>query len=93
MRYTKMPIAAEREGDSPAMAEAIRRLIEAGIDVRRPGNNSHQLKVNSSTSYYPARGTIFIDGEPAALEQRGLCAVLNYLEAPTFIDSVSIGRR
>ena len=77
-----MPIAAEREGDSPAMAEALRRLIEAGIDVRRPINHKHQLKVNSSTSYYPARGTIFIDDEPAALEQRGLCALLEYLEAP-----------
>jgi len=75
-----MPSAEAQPGDDPKMIDAIRTLAAVGIDVRRPVNNDHQLKVNPSTSYYPGRGTIVIDGEPGALRQRGLGALLAILD-------------
>ena len=90
MRFTQMPIAAARDGDTEAMVEAIQKLVQAGVDVRRPANSPYQLKVNAATSYYPARGTIFIDGQATALDQRGLRAIFDYLELPAILDPVSI---
>ena len=58
MSFTKLPRAEVREGDSPAMVQAIEYLQSAGVNVRRPHGNSHQLKVNSSISYYSQRPTL-----------------------------------
>lgn len=45
MSFRKMPRAEVREGDSTAMAKAIEHLNAAGVEVRRPHGNAHQLKV------------------------------------------------
>ncbi len=75
-----MPLAEVRSTDDLAMIEAIEALTKAGIEVRRPPNNAHQLKVSPSLSYYPGRETIVADGEPSARPQRGLAALLTYLD-------------
>ena len=79
MKYYQLPKAIEQADDAPAMADAIRALKLAGIDVRRPNNTPYQLKVTATISYYPVRGTIFIDGAVGALPQRGLQALLALL--------------
>ena len=79
MKYYQLPIAIGREDDDPAMSEAIRALMLAGIDVRRPDKTPYQLKVTQSINFYPAKGTIFIDGTAGALPQRGLQALLTLL--------------
>ena len=79
MKYYQLPVAVERADDDPAMTDAIRALLIAGIDVRRPDKTSYQLKVSETISYYPAKGTIYIDGTAAALPQRGLEAILTLL--------------
>lgn len=79
MKYYQLPIATDRTDDDPAMADAIRALMLAGIDVRRPDRTPYQLKVSETISYYPAKGTIFIDGTAGALPQRGLQALLTLL--------------
>lgn len=81
MRYSQMPLAAVVPQDDPAMIEAITTLTAAGIDVRRPANSLHQLKVSPLISYYPGRQTIVADGEPTARPQRGLAALLIFLNA------------
>jgi hypothetical protein len=35
----------------------------------------YQFKIGRSVSYYPHRGTVFVDGEDAAREQTGLAAL------------------
>ena len=79
MKYHQLPTAIERADDAPAMAAAIHALTLAGIDVRRPNNTPYQLKVTETISYYPVKGTIFIDGAVGALPQRGLQALLALL--------------
>ena len=79
MKYYQLPIAIGRAGDGPAMTDAIHALMLAGIDVRRPDKTPYQLKVTETISYYPAKGTIFIDGTAGALPQRGLQALLTLL--------------
>lgn len=79
MRYGRMPAAAARPGDDPKMIDAILALAAAGIDVRRPPDSDHQLKVSPSVNYYTGRGTIVIDGEPAARRQRGLASLIELL--------------
>lgn len=75
MKFHKMPKAEARPNDTPAMCEAIDLLIEKGIDVRRPANNDYQLKLDWQTSYYPGKGSLFIDGEQQARPERGLQAL------------------
>ena len=79
MKYYQLPIAIGRVGDDPAMTDGIRALMLAGIDVRRPDKTPYQLKVSETISYYPAKGTIFIDGTDGALPQHGLQALLTLL--------------
>ena len=79
MNYYQLPVAVERADDDPVMTDAIRALMIAGIDVRRPDKTSYQLKVSETISYYPAKGTIYIDGTAGALPQRGLEAILTLL--------------
>ena len=91
MKYYQLPIASGRAGDDQAMTDAIRALMLAGIDVRRPDKTPYQLKVTETISYYPAKGTIFVDGTAGALPQRGLQALLSLLtdepcEQPLGID-------
>jgi len=78
MRFDKLPEAAVREEDDPAIQRAIERLLVEGIDVRRPRHPS-QLKVARHVSYYPTTGKIFVDGETAARKETGLQALLDLL--------------
>lgn len=78
MKFARMPKAEAREGDGPEMRQAIGRLERATVDVRRPPNNRHQLKVSADLSYYPTTGRITPDGEPA-LPQTGLDALIDML--------------
>jgi hypothetical protein len=78
VKFHRMPEAAVRGGDDPEMREAIDRLQRAFVDVRRPINNRHQLKVSANLSYYPTTGRITPDGEPA-LPQTGLDALIDLL--------------
>jgi hypothetical protein len=55
------------------------RLLAAGIDVRRPVNSEHQLKVTERISYYPGKGTIYSDGAPAPYSETGLEALMQLL--------------
>lgn len=75
MRFDQLPPAAVHKTDKPAMREAIRLLRAADIDVRRPRNNAHQLKLDERTSYYPSRGTFYIDGADRAEPESGLAAL------------------
>ncbi|GGJ36153.1 hypothetical protein CDQ92_10700 [Sphingopyxis bauzanensis] len=79
MRFQKMPKAEARPNDTPAMREAIDLLIEKGIDVRRPANSDHQLKLDGQTSYFPTKGTLYIDGEQQARPERGLQALEKWI--------------
>jgi hypothetical protein len=79
MRYDKMPRAEPCEGDHPAVAQAIATLERAGADPRRPPNNSFQLKVSPDLNYYAAKGTIYRDGAPTPLPDRGLDALIRLL--------------
>ena len=76
MKFERMPAAMPRSGDSLAMMKAIEQLRAAGHDVRRPVNSRHQLKVTSDLSYYPGTGTIFRDGDPAPIAERGINVLL-----------------
>lgn len=55
-----------------AMAAAEAWLRRAGIRFTRKTN--FQLKIGR-VNYYPARGTIFVDGDPAQRPARGLAAL------------------
>jgi hypothetical protein len=79
MRYDKMPRAEPRDGDPPVIAQTIATLERAGADPRRPPNNSYQLKVSPDLNYYPAKGTIYRDGAPSPLPDRGLEALIQLL--------------
>lgn len=80
-RFDRLPIAEIRNGDRPKMVEAITRLKQERIDVRRPANIDHQLKVTERISFYPGKGTIFVDGTSGAHERRGLEALLALVNA------------
>lgn len=75
-KFQKLPTAEVRKGDHPKMIEAIQRLKREKIDVRRPLNANFQLKVAEEISFYPGKGTIFVDGTDGAHERRGLEAVI-----------------
>ena len=81
MKYDDMPTAAQREGDSMKMVEAILRLRRIGVDARRPANNPHQIKVRPDLSYYPTTGRIVADGAHSCA-QRGLNALIELLSSP-----------
>jgi hypothetical protein len=75
MKFERLPEALPRPGDSTAMLQAIERLRADGHDVRRPAKSNYQLKVASDLSFYPDKGTIFRDGDPAPFPDRGLLAM------------------
>lgn len=79
MNFYSLPKARARTGDHPQMADAIELLLAAGVDVRRPFNSEHQLKVAEGISYYPGKGTIYRDGAPAPQSERGLEALMDLL--------------
>ena len=71
MKFHKMPKAQVRPNDPPAMRQAIEYLDANGIDARRPVNNDYQVKLDEHTSYYPSRGTMFVDRAAHAWEEKG----------------------
>ncbi|WP_164117362.1 hypothetical protein [Sphingorhabdus sp. Alg239-R122] len=79
MKFEKLPQAAVRSGDCRKMVEAIHRLDELQVDVRRPAQSPYQLKVAEEISFFPRKGTIHIDGETAKREETGLEALIELL--------------
>ena len=75
MKFHNLPKAEVRDSDCASMRDAIAFLLEFGVDVRRPANSNFQLKLDERTSYYPGKGTIFVDGEPQARPERGRAAL------------------
>jgi hypothetical protein len=73
MKFEKLPRAKIISTDRPSMQKAIKFLLKNQIDVRRP--SAHQLKLDETTSYYPSKGTLFIDGEDQAWAERGQAAL------------------
>ena len=59
--------------DGLPMREAIAELNRAGVTYSR--TSKHQIK-RGDLSYYPARGTIFRDGDARAMDARGLEAFM-----------------
>jgi hypothetical protein len=59
--------------DSQPMKDAIDTLNEIGVTFQRP--TIYQLKIGD-LSFYPGRGTIFRDGSPAAMTEKGLDALV-----------------
>jgi hypothetical protein len=80
MKFEKLPIAAVRPGDPPAMREAISRLEQTPYDVRRPAKSKVQLKILPTISFYPTTGVIFRDGDSRPLAQAGVEGVLEILK-------------
>lgn len=73
----KAPYAPlHREGDSTAMTLAITRLFQLQVDLHR--TSPHQLKVGS-WNFYPSKGTINADANPA-IRERGLGAFIVILD-------------
>ena len=62
-----------RPNDSQPMIDAIYTLNKLGVTFKRP--TLYQLKI-ADLSYYPGRGTIFRDGSPEAMPERGLQALV-----------------
>jgi len=62
-----------RPNDPQPMIDAIYTLHELGVTFKRP--TLYQLKI-ADLSYYPGRGTIFRDGSPEVMPQKGLQALL-----------------
>ena len=85
MNFHKMPKAQVRPNDPPAMRQAIEFLDSNGIDARRPVNSDHQLKLDERTSYYPSRGTLFVDREAQAWTERGSEALEKWVRERPFI--------
>ncbi len=75
MKFHQLPAAVAQPSDTPEMRIAIGLLKAADIDVRRPANSRHQLKLDEHTNYYPSRGTFYRDGADGASPQRGLPAL------------------
>lgn len=78
MKFYKLPKAETRETDLPPMRDAIRFLTEQRVDVRRP-HNTNQLKLDPVTSFYPGKGTLFVDGDPCAWPEKGHAALEKWL--------------
>ena len=62
-----------RPNDPQPMKDAIQILNKLGVTFKRP--TLYQLKI-ADLSYYPGRGTIFRDGSPEAMPERGLQALV-----------------
>jgi hypothetical protein len=59
--------------DPQPMKDAIDTLNEMGVTFQRP--TVYQLKIGD-LSFYPGRGTIFRDGSPGAMAEKGLDALV-----------------
>lgn len=75
MKFHKMPTAEVRPNDTLEMRQAIKLLKKRGVDARRPVESDYQLKLDPRTSYYPGKGTLFVDREQGARPERGLSAL------------------
>jgi hypothetical protein len=84
--------------DPQPMKDAINTLNEMGVTFQRP--TVYQLKIGE-LSFYPGRGTIFRDGSPAAMTEKGLDALVVIISmrqalhaAPSVAEPASVlGRR
>jgi hypothetical protein len=71
----------------PTFAAAVAWLRTHNLPCRQV--TRYQLKIGRSVSFYPHRGTIFVDGEDEARERTGLAALeavlrdQGYLGGPT----------
>ena len=63
--------------DPEAGKEAMAMLDEIGALYRI--TSDHQIKIGRCVSYYPSKGSIFIDGEKSARPDRGLHALRELL--------------
>lgn len=82
----KIVAAAIRPGDSPAIKDQIRQLVELRYHVQR--KTDHQLKIGH-VNYYPVRGTITLD--PCERHpHRGFTALLELLELVTAARTATI---
>jgi hypothetical protein len=68
---SKEPAAMPSPVD-PAMTEALRWALKRGLRVNRP--TPFQIKIDD-VSYYPGKGTIFVDGETRRRRETGLDAL------------------
>ncbi len=57
----------------PAMAQTKAWLCDRNLTYRQM--TRYQLKVGPRVSYYPAKGTIFVDGDDGARQRTGLLAL------------------
>lgn len=89
-KFHKLPRATVRNGDHPNMIAAINRLQREQIDARRPVNSNHQLKFINGTSFYPNKGTIFVDEEPGARAERGLDALISLMRGSDGPDDLRV---
>jgi hypothetical protein len=84
--------------DPQPMKDAINTLNEMSVTFQRP--TVYQLKIGE-LSFYPGRGTIFRDGSPAAMTEKGLDALVVIISmrqalhaAPSVAEPASVlGRR
>jgi hypothetical protein len=81
MKFDQLPKAEIRATDTAAMREAIAFLTAQGVDVRRPSKSAYQLKLDATTSFYPGKGTLFIDGDQCAWPETGEAALKKWLVA------------
>lgn len=80
MKFYKMPKATIRSDDPAFVRNDIKFLLDHGIDVRRPNEKLIQLKLDEHTSYYPGKGTIYVDREPKARPQRGRAGLKAWID-------------
>jgi len=73
-RTSSLPLI--NPNDAPEMKQAIDMLEKLGVAFRRP--TRWQLKVGR-ISFYPQKGTIFIDDDTQALPEGGLEALRRLL--------------
>ncbi len=78
MKFYNLPDATILAKDPKAMREAISFLEQAGIAAKRP--SPYQLKLDEQTSYYPTKGTLFVDGEAGSRPARGMAALISWIE-------------
>jgi len=58
--------------------EAMEMLDEIGVLYRVVSD--HQIKIGRCISYYPSKGSIFIDGERGARAEKGLAALRDLVQ-------------
>lgn len=70
------------------MLKAVRRLRRERFS-RLKVMTKYQLKIGD-LSFYPKKGTIYRDGDPAALSETGIEALIDLLSSSDLRDEVSV---